>query len=426
MVMSTSTEVMQVTTDVATKTTTALAVVTQSIAEINSFEAGIAELERKYGGLVFDVKTAKGMKEAKEARAKVREPRYALQNLEKAAKRPLNGLKDAITEQTAAMIDRVAAIENPLHEAIDNEEMRLHNEAVSKATAERERVEKLEARLEALQLMPFDAQGLTSAQSQACLDEARALKIGEDWQEFAEKAERAKVSVVAALEGMVAAASAKEAEAARIIAERAELDKLRAEAAARDIAERERQAVEAAKVAAEQKAKEEMLQAAHTELQRQQETARKAQEEEQRRLAAAQLALQQEREQLAKEQAERMRIDAVNFRAHQEKLTDWQRMDLHRDSNANPSADVYSLPIADIEVPPLTESITTLLQNPAEASGGTGHPSEGPVSVGFALQGKPVDEDAERAAFEAWWIADIFESTKQAALRAVLWRASRG
>lgn len=338
-------QVQQSTDIVASKTTTALAVVTQAIAEINTFEVGIAALEQKYGGLVFDVKTPKGMKEAKEARAKVREPRYALQNIEKAAKKPLNGLKDAITDQTAAMIERIAKIEDPLHEAIDNEETRIHNEAVAKATAERERVEALEARLETLQLMPFDAQGLTSVQCQACLDEARAMKIGEDWQEFAEKAERAKASVVAALEGMVAKALAAEEEAARVLRERAELEAAKAELAKRDAAERERQAAEAAKVAAEQKAEAERLAAVKAEQDKIEVERAAAAKAEQDKLDAERQALEKEKAEIAAAQAERIRVDNVNFRAHQEKLTPEQKERLADDSAANPTADVYSLAI---------------------------------------------------------------------------------
>lgn len=331
---------------VATKTTTALAVVTASIAEINTFEAGIAALEEKHKGVVYDLKSSKGMAAAKEARQEVRKPRYALEKIQREAKRPLNSLKEAIDSQTEALVKRIAAIEDPLHEAIVEEQDRLHNEAVAKATAERERVERLEARIAAIYTMPYEANGLDSKTCQAILDEARAMPIGDDWQEFREKAQTAKVATVASLEGVLSKAKAAEAEAARIIAERAELESLRAEQAKRDAEARALQAAENARIAEAQRIERELLDAERAEIARQQEEARKAQAAENERLAVERkkIADEQQAARAATEQAERMRADAVTFRAHFEHMSPVELDLLKQQSDATPSVDVFSLP----------------------------------------------------------------------------------
>ena len=347
---------------VATKTTTALAVVTASIAEINTFEQGVAELEKLYKGVVFDVRTKKGMDAAKEARAEIRKPRYALQNIEKSAKKVLNGLKDAVTDQSAALLERIEATEDPIHEQIKNEEDRILNEALERERIEKARVQALEDRLETIRLMPFDANGLDSKTVRAVLDEARAIEIGDDWQEYREKATGAKIATVAALEGMVSKAEAAEAEAARIVRERAELEQLRAEAAKRDAAERERQRIENERIAAAQRAEADRLAAEREELDRQEHERQTAAKAEQDRLDAErrEFAAEQERQESANK--ERMRIEAVGFRAHFLRYSETQRDQLRALSDSMPTVDVFTLSL------PEPEPEVVLTSDPVKAS----------------------------------------------------------
>jgi colicin import membrane protein len=334
--MSTTNEVMQVTT---------------ALAQFDKVAAGLGELEKAYKGVIYDVQTKDGMKAAVLARRTIKEPRIEVEKLRKDAKKPILELGRKLDNEAARITAALESLENPIDMQIKTEEDRLHNEAVARAAAETKRVEALEARLEALQLMPFDAQGLTSAQCQACLDEARALKIGDDWQEYAEKAERAKISAVAALEGMVEKAKAAEAEAAKIIADRAELEALRAKQAEADKIERER-------VAAEQKAERERLEAAKREQDRIEKERQDALKIEQEKLDAERAKL----EILKKEQVEQLRIGAINFRAHHDKLTPKQKLHLQIDSDANPSADVWTLPLY---VEPVTFTDIVLSDEPA-------------------------------------------------------------
>lgn len=56
-----------------------IALVQDTLAEFDTVNAGVAELERRYGNVVFAVQTKQGMADAKEARRVIREPRYAVE-----------------------------------------------------------------------------------------------------------------------------------------------------------------------------------------------------------------------------------------------------------------------------------------------------------------------------------------------------------
>lgn len=61
-----------------------LSLTEHAMQEIDAAAAGIADLVKKYDGVVYDVTTTKGMNEAKEARKEIRAPRYAIEQVRKA------------------------------------------------------------------------------------------------------------------------------------------------------------------------------------------------------------------------------------------------------------------------------------------------------------------------------------------------------
>lgn len=107
---------------VDTETSKALKLVSTNIAEFDSLEAGLQDLERKYKGVVYDVTTTKGMVDAKQARAEIREPRYAVQHAVTNAKRPLEALKKALARRGDEIIARIKPLEDPIHLQITNRE----------------------------------------------------------------------------------------------------------------------------------------------------------------------------------------------------------------------------------------------------------------------------------------------------------------
>lgn len=301
---------------------TELVAIEAALSVFDKAAAGIKALQDAYSGVIYDVKTKDGMLEAKEARRVIKRPRVDVEKIRLDVGRLLLSKKAEVDGRAKSIISALEALESPISDQITNEEMRLHNEAVARETAERERKETLEARLDALHTMAYEATGLSSASVLRILDEAKEMEIGEDWMEYREKAQAARVGSVAALEGVLAKALAQEAEAEKIKADRAELEALRAKQAEADRIERER-------VAAEQRAESDRLAAeraemerqdrerieAHTKMEREAAAARKAEQDkialERAELEAAKAAVERERITMeAKQRTEAQRIDA--------------------------------------------------------------------------------------------------------------------
>lgn len=246
---------------VETQTTTALALVTQSITEINAFETGIAELEHQYKGVVFEVGTTAGMDDACKARLIIRKPRYAIQNLQKQAKATLNGLKDGIDEQAEGYIARIAAVEGPVHEQIANEEARKKAEKEAKRVAEQARISAIQESIDDIRDSVALVVGKSVADIELMIADLVALPIDDSFAEFKERAEAVKDATLTRLRMVHTAAVNTEAEQKRLEEVRANLAREKAEqdaAAAKErarIAEEQRVAREAAAAEAARQAK---------------------------------------------------------------------------------------------------------------------------------------------------------------------------
>jgi hypothetical protein len=223
-----------------TQTTTALALVTQSITELNRVALEVAALEPKYLGVVFDVKTTAGMKAACEARLAIRKPRYTIQKMQKDAKTPLNALKKGIDDQVDAVIARITAIEDPIHEQISNEERRKEDEKRAREEAERQRVAAIRGRIEDdIRAVPLAAVGRSARDIEIFIADIESMVIDHTFAEFQKEAEGAKATTLIRLRAAHTKALAMEAEQKRLAEERAELEKQRAAAAEADRIARE-------------------------------------------------------------------------------------------------------------------------------------------------------------------------------------------
>lgn len=121
------------------------------------------------------------------------------------------------------------------HQRLVEERKRLKAEREEAEKAERERaiearrVKAHEDKLAAWRLVPA---GLASAGSERILgiqDHWRELAIGDDWEEFKPRAEEVRAMLITQLDTMAAAAREREAEAGRLLAQQAELDRQRRE-----------------------------------------------------------------------------------------------------------------------------------------------------------------------------------------------------
>ena len=110
------------------------------LTEFSRVEAGLAALREKHGNTVYDVSTTIGLDAAKAARSEIREPRYAVESVRKAAKSPLVALGKRIDIEAARITSEILKIETPVDEQIKAEEARRVADREAKKAAEVERV----------------------------------------------------------------------------------------------------------------------------------------------------------------------------------------------------------------------------------------------------------------------------------------------
>jgi septal ring factor EnvC (AmiA/AmiB activator) len=232
------------------------------LTEFSRVEAGLAALRAKHGNTVYEVSTTAGMDAAKAARAEIREPRFALEKVRKAAKAPLLAIGRRIDAEAVRITEAILAIYTPIDDQIEAEEARKVVEREAKRAAEVERlrleaVERLKAeeerlaaeraaiaeqRKQAEQAAAAERANLAAERAQA---EAEALKARRKAEAEAAEAKReAEIELAAQRKAIAEAKEQADREAA---ADRAKL-KAEREAAERVAAE---QAAEAKRLAAE-------------------------------------------------------------------------------------------------------------------------------------------------------------------------------
>jgi colicin import membrane protein len=293
---------------------TAIADVNTAVAKFDRVAAGIDELKTKYEGVLFDVTTTKGMKEATDARAAIRAPRYEVEKVRKECKAPILALGKEIDARAARITGELLALEQPVHQQITAEEARKEAERKAKIEAERARVAAIQDDIEtSLRSVPGMMIGLGAALLDKAIQDVVTIHISaERFAEFTTAASAAKALTLSRLAEMHARQLAHEAEQQRLADERAELERQRIEQAAQADAERER--IQAAVAAAE----------AERQRQVQEEIAKlRAEREHNQRIA---------REQREAAQAEQARIAAENARLAAEQRR--QQEDLQRQQDA--------------------------------------------------------------------------------------------
>ena len=278
---------------------TELTEVTKAVAEFDRVGAGLAELRKQYGNVVYDVTTTAGMNDAKVARAAIREPRYEIERIRKAAKAPILALGKKLDTEAARITSELEKLERPIDGAIKAEEDRKEAEKEARIQAELKRVADLQERVAYLRGCPNLSASSGSELIAGHISDLEGEVADESLQEYQQAGADAKAAGLARLRELHAAALAHEAEQARIKAEREELARLRAEQKKRDDEAKALRDAEAAKQAEALRLERE-AQAAETARQRaEQEAAAKIERE---RIAAEERRLSDERAALAREQ----------------------------------------------------------------------------------------------------------------------------
>lgn len=230
----------------ASAATTALAaqdLTAVALARFGDWRPQVDALAKKYRNVVFDVTLAKGLQAAKAARHEVRQVRFNAANISKAAKSELAKVSKAIGEEEKLIEQAVREIEDPIDNLIEQREREIELQRQAAQRAEEERRSKHAAGIRTILSYTQMAVGLPAEQIANGIAIIEAMSIGEEWEEFRAEAQAARDSTLQALRDLHARTQETEAEAARLAAERAELD--RRAAAIRELeAEAHRRAIE--------------------------------------------------------------------------------------------------------------------------------------------------------------------------------------
>lgn len=294
------------------------------IAPYKPIEAGILEFLAKHENVVHDVATTKGMEAARRDRAECRSLRVKLEDarvLEKAESLAYGRKVDAEATRIRTIIERA---EERYDSQIKAEEQRKEAARKERERIEAERIAKINQRINWLAAQPTEFIGAPSEKFVSRITMIEGLPVDvEHYAEFLPNAIEARTTAVAKLREMHAAAVANETEAARLKAEREEL---------------ERQKVEQERIAAAERARlaeeERVAKAKRDEDDR---VAREQRAAEQRRIAEEDRAAKAKRDEEAA--AERKRLDDAARIAREEREAADAKAKAERDEQDRIAAD---------------------------------------------------------------------------------------
>ncbi len=253
----------------------------------NGLDPFLAKIREEIDGFVPDVTTRKGREAIASIAYKVARSKRALDSVGKELVAELKEVPKKVDAERKRMRDLLDAWQAEVRQPLTEWEER-----------EAARVAMLEARVQ--QLRDFaSVDGLQASGIQVQIDNLEAIGVGANFEEFEAEAHRVKSASLAALREALVAREKYESE-------QAELERLRAEAAAREQKEREeriaREAAEAERLAAERRSQEEREAAARREVEAKAVAERR---ELELRLAAEQAEREKLEAQQRAEQAER-------------------------------------------------------------------------------------------------------------------------
>lgn len=233
-----------------------LVVVQTAITKMDRLSAGLADLQKRFGSVVFDVKTPKGMAEAKAARREIAAPRIEVERIRKEAKAPILELGRKLDAEAKRITAELEKVEGPIDQQIVAEENRIQAERDAVIAREQARVADITARIQSMRdAVGTAARARTSAEVVRVLADIQGRYIdAELYAEYKDTAALAKREAVAELERIRDEMVARETEAERLRKDREELDRRRAEQDERDKVERDRRQAEDAEAEKARKA----------------------------------------------------------------------------------------------------------------------------------------------------------------------------
>lgn len=219
-----------------------------ALAQFGDWRGDVAKTRAKLTGVVWHPETPKGLAELRDVRHKMtRQPRYEGTRIAKALKSKLAQVSKAIGAEDDAQCKAWEELEAPLTKLIDEREAQIEAERAERERIESERKQRHADAIAKIASYATLAQGLPLDRVEGGLAYVRAIDVSaEVFEEFAERAAEQKQVTIERLEKLIAdikaqaaaeaqrieierIAAAQRAEADRLAAERAELERQRAE-----------------------------------------------------------------------------------------------------------------------------------------------------------------------------------------------------
>jgi hypothetical protein len=190
---------------------------------------------------IIEITNDDGYEQVKAARIALKNERVEIQKTGKAARNDATKFSAAVIAEEKRLIALIEPEETRLSVLEDDHAAKVERERQAAVDAEIDRQARLQKRVDDLRALPNGLALKTAAEVQVKLDAARAIVVDETFEDKQELAAEALQTSIMALVGIQSERVAAEAEAARIKQQLAELAQLKADAAKRDAEEKERE-----------------------------------------------------------------------------------------------------------------------------------------------------------------------------------------
>ncbi|WP_019573412.1 DUF1351 domain-containing protein [Curvibacter lanceolatus] len=200
------------------------------IVQYSRTEAALAILVNRYQGVVFDMTTTKGDKEARAARLELTTLRTSLEKKRKEFKAPALEFGKRIDSEAARVTAEIEALEKPIDAQIKADEGRRAAEKAERDRLAAERAAMFQAKISAIRACVGRCQGITSERIANGIAQVELIDVSpEAMEEFSGEATLAKTETLEAMRTMHDTAKLREDEAARVEAQRIENERVAAE-----------------------------------------------------------------------------------------------------------------------------------------------------------------------------------------------------
>lgn len=239
---------------------------TNVVVEYSKTEAALAGLRAKYSGVVFDLTTTKGDKDARAARLELVTLRTSLEKKRKEFKAPALAFGKKIDSEAERVTNEIVKLEVFIDQQIKADEDRRADEKAEKDRIEALRVQGIQDKISAIRAFATKCQGISSERIAIGINMVSKINTSADvFFEFQGSALAAQVETLQAMRTIHADTAAREAESERIEAQRLENERIAEQNRAQAVAMAEQQA-KLDKAAEELKAEQDHMNSERTRL----------------------------------------------------------------------------------------------------------------------------------------------------------------